>query len=275
MSDATKFDFKNSGNRVAQVYEELLVPRIFVPWANLLLTEAKLSAGESVLDVACGPGTVARMASERVGAKGKVTATDISPPMLDIARAKPHSPNGAPIEYVESPAHPLKVDDASFDVTVCQQGLQFFPEKIEALKEMARATQPGGRIVVAVWGSPQQCSIFGEICAGLDEALPASIADMMKAPFSLSDPQQLKALAGEAGLKNIEVKTYSLPLVFERGIDQAIRVLDATPLAPQIAEQPPEKQEALAENLKNRLNQFLNGNECHSHQVSNILISRH
>ncbi len=164
MSDPAKFDFKNSGDAVAQVYEELLVPRIFVPWAKLLLTEAKLSSGETVLDVACGPGTVARMASEMVDSKGKVTAADISPPMLDIARSKPHSPNSAPIEYVESPAHPLKVDDASFDVTVCQQGLQFFPERVEALKEMARATRPGGRMAVAVSASRSQ-SISG-ICGG-------------------------------------------------------------------------------------------------------------
>jgi ubiquinone/menaquinone biosynthesis C-methylase UbiE len=274
MSDPTKFDFKTSGNSVARVYEELLVPRIFVPWANFLMTEANVSSGDIVLDVACGPGTVAHMVSERVGPQGKVTAADISPPMLDIARSKPHAPNSAPIKYVESPAHPLKVDDASFDVTLCQQGLQFFPEKVEALKEMARATRPGGRIAVAVWGSLEQAPIFGEICGGLAETLPSDIADIMKAPFSFGDPEQLQALAEEAGLKNIEVKTHSLPLVFEQGVDQVIRVLDATPLAPQIAELPPEKQEALAANLKNRLKQFLNGNECHSHQISNILISR-
>ena len=163
MSDPAEFDFKTSGNSVAQAYEELLVPRLFVPWAKLLLSEAKLSSGESVLDVACGPGTVARMASEWVGPKGRVIATDISPPMLDLARAKPQASNSAPIEYVESPAHPLKTKDASFALTVCQQGLQFFPERVEALKEMARVTQPGGRIAVAVWGSLKQWSIFGEI----------------------------------------------------------------------------------------------------------------
>jgi SAM-dependent methyltransferase len=274
MSDPTKFDFKTSGNAVAQVYEELLVPRIFVPWAKLLLEEEKLSLGETVLDVACGPGTVAHIASERVGLKGKVTAADISPPMLDIARTKLHPPNGALIEYVESPTHPLKVSDSSFDVTLCQQGLQFFSEKVEALKEMTRATRSGGRIVVAVWGSLQQNPIFGEICAGLDETLPASIADMMKAPFSLNDPQQLTALTEEAGLKNIEVKTHSLPLIFENGIDQAIRVLDATPLAPQIAELPSEQQDTMVASLKNRLKQFLNGDECRSTTVSNILISQ-
>ncbi len=274
MSDPTQFDFKNSGHSVPKVYEELLVPRLFVPWGKLLLSEAKLSSGESVLDVACGPGTVARLASERVGPKGRVTAADISPPMLDIARSKPHPPGGAPIEFVESPASPLKVEDASFDLTVCQQGLQFFPERVEALKEMARATRPGGRIAVAVWGSLQQNPLIGEIYAALKDTLPATIADLMKAPFNLYDTEDLAALAQEAGLKNVEVKTHSLPLAFEKGVGQAVRILDATPLAPQIAALSSGEQEALVEKLQARLSRFLIGEECRSSAVSNILISQ-
>jgi ubiquinone/menaquinone biosynthesis C-methylase UbiE len=274
MSDPTKFDFKTSGNSVAESYEELLVPRMFEPWSKLLLSEAKLSSGESVLDVACGPGTVARTASEMVGPKGKVTATDISPPMLDVARAKPQAPDSAPIEFVESPAHPLKVDDASFALTVCQQGLQFFPEKVEALKEMARATQPGGRIAIAVWGTLSQNPIIGEIHAALQENLPSDIADLMKAPFSLSDSEELKALARKAGLENVEIKTLSLPLIFEGGIDQATRLLEATPLAPQIAELPAEQQSELAASIRLRLKQFVNGTECQSTTVSNIMVSK-
>jgi ubiquinone/menaquinone biosynthesis C-methylase UbiE len=274
MSDPTKFDFKTSGNSVAEAYEELLVPRMFEPWSKLLLSEAKLASGESVLDIACGPGTVARMASEMVGLNGKITATDISPPMLDVARAKPKAPDSAPIEFVESPAHPLKVDDASFALTVCQQGLQFFPEKIKALKEMARATQPGGRIAVAVWGSLSQNPIMGEIHAALQETIPSNIADLMKAPFSLSDSEELMALAREAGLKNVEIKTLSLPLIFEGGIDQTVRLLEATPLTPQIAELPVEQQAELAASIRSRLEQFINGTQCQSITVSNIMISR-
>jgi ubiquinone/menaquinone biosynthesis C-methylase UbiE len=274
MSDPSKFDFKTSGNAVAQAYEELLVPRIFEPWSKLLLSEAQLSSGESVLDVACGPGTVARMASAMVGSNGKVTATDISPPMLNVARAKPQAPNSAPIEYVESPAHPLKVDEGSFNLTVCQQGLQFFPEKVEALKEMVRATRPGGRIAIAVWGSLPQNPIMGELHAALQETIPSHIADLMKAPFSLHDSEELMALAQEAGLGSVEVKTLSLPLVFEGGIDQAIRLLEATPLTPQIAELPVEQQTELTASIRTRLNQFVSGTQCQSSTISNILVGK-
>ena len=274
MSDPAKFDFKTSGNSVAQAYEELLVPRIFLPWAKLLLSEAKLSPGESVLDVACGPGTVARTASEIVGPTGKVTATDISPPMLNVARAKPQPPNSAPIEYVESPAYPLNAKDASFALTVCQQGLQFFPERVAALKEMARVTQPGGRITLAIWGSLKQCPIMEELHAALSENLSSEIADLMKAPFSLHDSAELMGLAEEAGLKHIEIKSLSLPVVFEGGIDQAVRMLEATPLNPKILELPPEQQTALTTSLRSRLNQFADGTQLQSSNVSNILLAK-
>ena len=275
MSDASKFDFKSAGNAVPRVYEELLVPRMFVPWGKLLLDEAGVTSGQSVLDIACGPGTVARLAAERVGPTGKVTATDISPPMLEIARGKPLPLKSASIEYIESPAAPLQVQDASHEVTVCQQGLQFFPDKVESLREMARATRPGGRIAVAVWGSLEQCRMWGEIYAVLKDTIPAEIADLMKAPFSLCDPEELTNLGQEAGLKNIEVKTCSLPIVFERGVDQAIRALDATPLAPKIAELSSEEQDAMVEQLQRRLSRFASGDECRSELVANILTSRY
>lgn len=52
MPDPDKFDFKTSGNAMAQAYEELLGPRIFEPWNKRLRSEAKLSSGEFVLEVA-------------------------------------------------------------------------------------------------------------------------------------------------------------------------------------------------------------------------------
>jgi ubiquinone/menaquinone biosynthesis C-methylase UbiE len=62
---------------VPKAYDELLVPRLFEPWAKLLLDEAGLQPGECVLDIATGPGTVARLAAMRLGVQGRIVATDI------------------------------------------------------------------------------------------------------------------------------------------------------------------------------------------------------
>ena len=90
MTDATRFQFNDPS--VPKAYDELLVPRLFEPWAKLLLDEAELQPGECVLDIATGPGTVARLAAMRVGAQGRIVATDIAQPMLDIARRKVQPP---------------------------------------------------------------------------------------------------------------------------------------------------------------------------------------
>src|SRR5262245_35724508 len=105
MTDATRFQFTNPS--VPKAYDEFLVPRLFEPWARLLVREADLRPGATVLDIATGPGTVARLAAGEVGPRGRVVATDISLPMLEIAMAKPVPSEAAPIDYVECPAAPL------------------------------------------------------------------------------------------------------------------------------------------------------------------------
>jgi hypothetical protein len=80
MPDATQFQFNIPS--VPRAYEKFLVPRVFEPWAMLLLDAVEPRAGEFVLDVAAGPGTVARLAAVRVGVRGRVLATDIAQPII-------------------------------------------------------------------------------------------------------------------------------------------------------------------------------------------------
>ncbi len=180
--DSTKFKFDNPA--VPSRYDDLLVPRLFRPWAKLLLDELQLLPGECVVDVAAGPGTVAGLAAERIGRTGRVIATDISPPMLAVARSKPHPAGSASIEYVESGAAPLLVADSVADVVCCQQGLQFFPDRLGALREMHRVLKPTGRLGVAVWDELPTCTIWlayhrALAAVGLDD-----LAQMLRAPFS-------------------------------------------------------------------------------------------
>src|SRR5438046_10102783 len=97
MTDATRFQFNDPS--VPKAYDELLVPRLFEPWAKLLLDEAGLRPSECVLDVATGPGTVARLAAIRLGAHGRIVAIDIAQPMLGFDKSKVHAAAFAPISY--------------------------------------------------------------------------------------------------------------------------------------------------------------------------------
>ncbi len=109
MDDARALSCFSVGS-VAGAYDEIYLPRIFIPWARLLLERAALRPGEAVLDIATGPASVARIAAEQVGPRGRVVGADFSEAMIAIARTKPPSAGSATIDYVVSPAAPLEVE---------------------------------------------------------------------------------------------------------------------------------------------------------------------
>ena len=149
------------------------MPRLFEPWALLLLDECNLRPNAAVLDVATGPGTVARVAAKRIGPGGRVVATDISRPMLDVANSKPSLPDAAPITHIESPAAPLGVENAAFDFAVCQQGLQFFPDRLAALREMRRALKPRGQLAISAWSHIEDNAFYAALHAACARVFPA------------------------------------------------------------------------------------------------------
>jgi ubiquinone/menaquinone biosynthesis C-methylase UbiE len=272
MTDATKFQFTNPS--VPKAYDEFFVPRLFEPWAKLLLDEVDLRSGEAVLDVATGPGTVARLAAARLGSKGRVVATDIALPMLDVARAKPAVAGAAPIEYVQSPAAPLAAPGGAFDAVLCQQGLQFFPDRPAALREMHRVLKPNGRAAIAVWVEIERNQIFAAYHAALRDTVPAELASLMMAPFSWPSGAALKEAAEEAGFRETRLLTRSLPMVLEEGLDQAIRSFSATPVSPGVAALPADVQEAFYARVRREMAPLQSDGKVIGEMTSNIIIAK-
>lgn len=145
--------------------------------------------------------------------------------MLEVAKSKPLPPDAAPITYIESPAAPLAVESAVFDVVLCQQGLQFFPDRLAALGEMRRALKPVGRLAIAVWCRIEDNPIAAALHTALRDSVPSDLADRALAPYSWSDPQVIKDTIYAAGFGESRVRRATLPLVFEGGIAQVVSVL--------------------------------------------------
>ncbi len=258
-----------------RVYDEVLVPRLFVPWARLLLDELDLAPGEAVLDVACGPGSVARLAAERVGPNGRVTGCDFSPAMLELARAKPALRGMAPIEYVGAPADDLPVTAQSFDVAVCQQGLQFFPDRPAALSELRRALRPGGRLGVAVWGEIGDSPVFGAMFDAIREAVDEGLADRYRAgPWGLPSGEELAALFADAGFDDVQVERHTVAVVFEGGAAQFASTLAASGIAAEIAALPAEAEARLFRAFRAYAAPLTLDGAIHSETVSNVVVAR-
>ena len=163
----------------AELYERYAARYILGPWAPGLVQIAKLREGERVLDLACGTGVVARIAAERAGVSGHVTGLDLNAGMLTVARALP-PPAGAPVIWIERSALDTGLAAESFDVILCQQGFQFFPDKATAVREMRRVLAPGGRVAISVW------STTGLYNSAVGEALKRHVAPGVASRFLAS-----------------------------------------------------------------------------------------
>jgi ubiquinone/menaquinone biosynthesis C-methylase UbiE len=257
---------------ITQAYDELLVPRIFEPWAEILLDHTSIKPGMRVLDVATGSGPAARCAARRVGAEGHVTATDIAAPMLDVARSKPPIDGAAPITFIQSPAAPLRVESNAFDLAICQQSLQFFPDRLAALREMKRALRPGGQLAVAVWTEIADNEWFTAIDKALSATLGSEAAAINRAPFRWPHAQELKATIEAAGFSGVDLYRETGTLTFEDGIEQAIGALIAMPIAPILGTLTTSQRNAIYDRLRIEAKPLHNGAALIGKMASSIAI---
>ncbi|MGH6924438.1 MAG: class I SAM-dependent methyltransferase [Propylenella sp.] len=193
-----------------EMYERWLAAPLFRPWAELTLDEVGLSSGDRILDVACGTGIAARVAKERLGETGYVVGIDVSPDMLTVARSVAPS-----IDWREGNANDLPLRDGeAFDVVVCQQGLQFFPEKPAAVAKMRAALASDGRLVVATWRSDDEIPFFLELRRVAERRLGAIIDQR----YSFGDAELLEALLRNAGFHEVRSKVVSRIIRFDDGL---------------------------------------------------------
>lgn len=186
----------------AAAYEELHVPALFEEWVDPVLDAARVDVGHRLLDVACGTGILARGAARRVMPGGAVTGVDPDPGMLAVAGEKEPT-----LEWRRGTADSLPFDDASFDVVVSQFGMMFFPDGIEAVREMRRVTVPGGRLAVAVWDSLDNSPAYATEVELLEQRAGSAAADALRAPFALGDRDALMDTFRSAGAGAVAVTT--------------------------------------------------------------------
>jgi arsenite methyltransferase len=109
----------------------------------------RLEPGERVLDLGSGAGTDSLVAAQMVGEHGRVTGIDMTPEMLDKARAAAEAMAAGNVEFVEAEAERLPFADESFDVVVSNGVIDLIPDKDAVFAELFRVLRPGGRMQIA------------------------------------------------------------------------------------------------------------------------------
>lgn len=237
---------------VPENYQRYLAPVVFEPWAEVLVDAVGVSSGAEVLDVASGTGVVARLAALRAGADGRVVAVDVSGPMLEHSAAQPRPGGSALIEFLESYAADLPFADGTFDVVLCQQGLQFFPERLDAVREMRRVLRAGGVAGISVWAAGHRLEPFDDYTealagAGVEPPFPHAFES---ATFVMG-PDETAELFEDAGFDAVEVSTVQLTIGFADSESAAAGIL-GTPFGPLVAALPPDRREAVDADLARR-----------------------
>jgi SAM-dependent methyltransferase len=206
------------------------VPAVTAGWAADLVERAGLRRGERILDVACGTGVVARAAAGRVARAGHVAAIDINAGMLAIARSLPAG-RGAGIGWFEGSALRLPFRAGSYDVVLCQLGLQFFPDRPAALAEMRRVLVTGGRLGLSVYGPIEHNPATFALAGALDRRLGPGASAAKRAEHALADPALLRTLAAAAGYSQVQIITETRLVRSASAADYVRIQLTATPLA--------------------------------------------
>ncbi len=189
-----------------ETYERYIVPTWMLDWTEDLITAGGVGPKKRVLDVACGTGIVARKAVVRVGPGGRVAGLDANEGMLTVAGTCAREEGLAAIEWYQSDVSRMPFSFGEFDVVLCHQGLQFFPDKKAALREMARVLMPGGRLALGVWGRAEKSPHVGVICDVIGRYFGEDATSLFKKACSLSNRTDLENLVRDAGFSDIRIK---------------------------------------------------------------------
>ena len=256
-----------------ETYEHIQVPSVFEPLARVFLQHVPPRAGDRVLDIACGTGIVARLAAPLVGAQGSVTGVDLNANMIEVARRK-SAEAGTVVDWRQGEAGTLPCDDANFDLVLCQQGLQFFPNRPAALREMHRVLVDGGRLGLSVWRSADHSPCHTAIAESLGRRVGPDVVKRFLAIFSFGDENALRDLIEQAGFYDVKIVEHVLRRHLLAPAVSVPGLLASTPVGPDVAVLPAEVRDAIVTEVADRMRDYRDGDGLTVPQATYLVTAR-
>lgn len=218
---------------IPELYDRLMVPLIFEPYARDLAARAATLAPRSVLEVAAGTGVVTRALAAQLPDDTKLVATDLNQPMLDQARKK--LAKASHIVFRQADAQALPFEDAQFDVVLCQFGAMFFPDRPKAYREAKRVLKPGGAYLFNVWDRIEDNEFADEVTRSLATLFPADPPRFMaRTPHGYHDPAAIRADLRAAAFENVSITPLDAVSAAPSPDEVAQALCEGTPLRGEI-----------------------------------------
>lgn len=200
------FSTNEPWNLVAEGYAETTM-QMLAQFAAEAVAASRLKRGAAVLDVACGPGTLALMVAREAG---EVHGIDFSESMLAILRQNAERAGHNNITIRHGDAQVLPYPDEMFDAAFSMFGLMFFPDRHKGFAEIYRTLKPGGTIAVTSWApvdqSPAMQAMFGAL-----RAIKPDLPEPQRAVATLENPEVFKQELLDAGFRQVEICSVTKP----------------------------------------------------------------
>jgi ubiquinone/menaquinone biosynthesis C-methylase UbiE len=239
---------------IPENYDRYLGPMFFQSYGADLISRISIGENGSVLELACGTGIVTRMLRDQLPATVRMTATDLSGPMMKFAQGKFKA--GELVDWQQADASDLPFPAGSFDAVICQFGLMFVPDKLQAMREARRVLKPGASFLFNVWAALEHnefARIAHETVATFFENDPPVFYEI---PFGYHDRAAIESSLREAGFDEVRCAEVSLPSRGLSAASAATGLVEGNPIAQAIVERDPAAlprvKEAVADTLRKR-----------------------
>jgi ubiquinone/menaquinone biosynthesis C-methylase UbiE len=218
---------------VPEIYDRLMVPLIFEPYATDMASRIAVAKPHDVLETAAGTGVLTRALAAQLAPNVRITATDLNQPMLDQAAARQSEPNR--ITWRQADALALPFADRSFDIVACQFGAMFFPDKVQGYREARRVLRPDGQFWFAVWdeiATNEFADVVTETLAGLFPQDPPRF--MARTPHGYYDTGLIRKQLNEAGFSSVSIEAIDHRSKAASPREPAVAYCQGTPLRNEI-----------------------------------------
>ena len=252
---------KQAANFIGSIpenYDHFLGPRIFHDFADDMARRVLDFKPHKVLELAAGTGILTRRLRDLLPDDCRITATDLNPPMLDIAKLKFQT--GEQMNFESADATHLPYDASEFDTVVCQFGVMFFPDMQRSYEEVFRSLKPGGHYVFNVWGSLQSnpfARIAHETVTGF---FPDDPPGFYQVPFGYNDAEVITSSVTNAGFSDVRIESLNITSEIPSSADFATGLVFGNPLFEEITSRggdPDKVRTAISDALARELGQMM------------------
>lgn len=237
---------------IPKVYEQYLGPYLYEPYSKFV-TNRIIGNPQNVLEIGVGSGRLTKHLVKKISKEAKLTAIDINPNMLDIARQKI---NAANVKFEVADAQELPFADNSFDLVICQFGFMFLPNKQKGFNEAWRVLKPRGQFLFVTWDKAENnitLHISQQIILQLLEAIPPVYFG--KAYYAMNNPEELRNYTKVAGFENGTVEKITLEGKCPSAMDAAIGFIEGNSIIKEILKEGPELLHTIKTTIASKINE--------------------